>query len=212
MSLQILFIGYSMATKGVQEAQTKYVLRPRSRAFKVKDVGSLLRVYQLRGTWAEHGLFPYCCFWFCCWICLWATAITIIQNISCSILPRLCLRKHLASLLASEGLSIFYRPQTETLIQAFCPISFSLYHTDSKNWIFQRKLQLEMWLITSKVRRIPALQTPVDCVEQKDEQMEYNCEVLRSDAERKKAWAHQIRGAGGDFGKDAIFRCGGWRE
>ena len=50
VSLQILFIGYSVATKGVQEAQTKYVLRPRSRAFKVKDVGSLLRVYQLRGT------------------------------------------------------------------------------------------------------------------------------------------------------------------
>lgn len=187
-------------------------MRPRSRAFKVKDLGSLLRVYQLRITSAEHGLFPYCCLWHCCWLCLWATAITVIKKISCSTLPRLCLRKHLAPLLAPEGLSIFYRPQTKTLIQAFCPISFSLYHTDSKNCFFLRKLQLEMWLITSKIRRILALQTPVDWVEQKDEQMEDNCEVLRSDAERKKAWAHQKRGAGGDFGRDAIFGCGGWRE
>ena len=195
-------------------------MRPRSRAFKVKDLKSLkvkdlkissLRVYQLRGTSAEHGLFPYYCFWYYCWLCLWAIAITVIKKTSCSTLPRLYFRKHLAPVLAPEGLSIFYRPQTETLIQAFCPISFS-YHTDSKNWISQRKLQLEMWLITSKVRRIPALQTPVDCVEQKDEQMEYNSEVLRSDTERKKVWAHQIRGTGGDIGEDVIFGCGGRRE
>lgn len=157
MLLQICFIGYSVAAEGLQEAQRECVWwdtisehsRSRvlglssgstNRRLREQSTVSLLFVLSLSFSYRHHK-----------------------KEIRYSTLSRLCLRKHLAPSLAPQRLSIFYRPQSEKANEIGLLSNFILIIPhECQELDFQRKSQLEMWLLTSKVRRIPALQTPVN--------------------------------------------------
>lgn len=157
MLLQICFIGYSVAAEGLQEAQRECVwwdTRSEHSRSRVLDLSSGSTNRRLREQSTVSLLFV---------LSLSFSYHRHKKEISYSTLSRLCLKKHLAPSLAPKRLSIFYRPQSERANEIGLLSNFiHIIPHECQELDFQRKSQLEMWLLTSKVRRIPALQTPVN--------------------------------------------------
>ena len=162
MLLQICFIGYSVAEEGLQEAQRECV------GWDTGSEHARSRVLGLSPGSTNHRLREQSTVSLLLFLVLFVLSLSFSyhrhkKEISYSTLSRLCLKKHLARSLAPKRLSIFYRPQSEKANETGLLSSFILIIPhECQELDFQRKSQLEMWLITSKVRRIPARQTPVN--------------------------------------------------